>query len=242
MELWPSAEEGDEGFWECGACAAIWVAWWGGEPSGIARTVPARVGHAPSGRRASDCPLDGTAMVERAVSRLGARRRALPDLPRPVRAARAGGRAGRLPRAHPRRRAGADRVGVLARPLLARFHQMSPAPPSLDFVRKTPLVFAPPLNCWLKLESLQATGSFKLRGAALKLSRMDADGARARRGHRVGRQSRAGPRARRRAPRHLRHRRRLDALPSHQARRHRALGRRGHRRRRALRRSRTSTR
>ena len=43
---------------------------------------------------------------------------------------------------------------------------------TLDFVRKTPLVFAPPLNCWLKLESLQATGSFKLRGAALKLSRM----------------------------------------------------------------------
>jgi threonine dehydratase len=46
------------------------------------------------------------------------------------------------------------------------------APPPLDFVRKTPLVFAPPLNCWLKLESLQATGSFKVRGAALKLSRM----------------------------------------------------------------------
>ena len=43
-----------------------------------------------------------------------------------------------------------------------------------DFVRKTPLVFAPPLNCWLKLESLQATGSFKLRGAALKLSRLTA--------------------------------------------------------------------
>ena len=42
----------------------------------------------------------------------------------------------------------------------------------IDFVRKTPLVFAPPLNCWLKLESLQATGSFKLRGAALKLSRL----------------------------------------------------------------------
>ena len=43
---------------------------------------------------------------------------------------------------------------------------------AFDFVRKTPLVFAPPLNCWLKLESLQATGSFKLRGAAVKLSRM----------------------------------------------------------------------
>jgi threonine dehydratase len=39
-------------------------------------------------------------------------------------------------------------------------------------VRRTPLVFAPPLGCWLKLESLQATGSFKLRGAAVKLSRL----------------------------------------------------------------------
>jgi threonine dehydratase len=46
---------------------------------------------------------------------------------------------------------------------------------TFDFVRKTPLVFAPPLNCWLKLESLQATGSFKVRGAALKLARMSAD-------------------------------------------------------------------
>lgn len=45
---------------------------------------------------------------------------------------------------------------------------------AFDFVRKTPLVFAPPLNCWLKLESLQATGSFKVRGAAVKLSRMSA--------------------------------------------------------------------
>ena len=39
-------------------------------------------------------------------------------------------------------------------------------------VRRTPLVFAPPLGCWLKLESLQATGSFKLRGAATKLARL----------------------------------------------------------------------
>ncbi len=45
----------------------------------------------------------------------------------------------------------------------------------IDFVRKTPLIFAPPLNCWLKLESLQLTGSFKVRGAALKLSRMSAE-------------------------------------------------------------------
>lgn len=48
------------------------------------------------------------------------------------------------------------------------------AAPELAFVRRTPLVFAPPLNCWLKLESLQPTGSFKLRGAALKLLRLDA--------------------------------------------------------------------
>lgn len=40
--------------------------------------------------------------------------------------------------------------------------------------RRTPLVFAAPLGCWLKLESLQATGSFKLRGAAVKLARLPA--------------------------------------------------------------------
>jgi threonine dehydratase len=44
--------------------------------------------------------------------------------------------------------------------------------PGLEFVRVTPLVFAPPLKVWLKLESLQVTSSFKVRGAALKLSRL----------------------------------------------------------------------
>ena len=38
--------------------------------------------------------------------------------------------------------------------------------------RRTPLLFAPPLGCFVKLESLQATGSFKLRGAAVKLARL----------------------------------------------------------------------
>jgi threonine dehydratase len=42
-------------------------------------------------------------------------------------------------------------------------------------VRVTPLIYAPPLGCYLKLESLQATGSFKLRGAALKLARLPMD-------------------------------------------------------------------
>jgi len=41
--------------------------------------------------------------------------------------------------------------------------------------RRTPLVFAAPLGGWLKLESLQATGSFKLRGAAVKLARLGAE-------------------------------------------------------------------
>ncbi len=38
--------------------------------------------------------------------------------------------------------------------------------------RRTPLVYAGPLGCFVKLESLQATGSFKLRGAAVKLARL----------------------------------------------------------------------
>jgi threonine dehydratase len=42
----------------------------------------------------------------------------------------------------------------------------------LDFIRVTPLVAAPALGCRLKLESLQVTGSFKARGAGLKLARM----------------------------------------------------------------------
>src|SRR5207302_10126669 len=113
-----------------------------------------------------------------ALSRRRAGGRALPELSRALRAAGAGRRAGGVPRAHPRRGAGADRVGVVAAPLLACFREMSSQPTAdsslFDFVRRTPLVFAPPLNCWLKLESLQATGSFKLRGAALKLSRMSA--------------------------------------------------------------------
>jgi len=38
--------------------------------------------------------------------------------------------------------------------------------------RVTPLIYAGPIGCFLKLESLQATGSFKLRGAAVKLARL----------------------------------------------------------------------
>ena len=38
--------------------------------------------------------------------------------------------------------------------------------------RRTPLLWAAPLGCFLKLESMQRTGSVKLRGAAVKLGRM----------------------------------------------------------------------
>ena len=38
--------------------------------------------------------------------------------------------------------------------------------------RRTPLLWAAPLGCYLKLESMQRTGSVKLRGAAMKLGRM----------------------------------------------------------------------
>jgi threonine dehydratase len=41
--------------------------------------------------------------------------------------------------------------------------------------RVTPLIYAGPIGCFLKLESLQATGSFKLRGAAVKLTRLPAE-------------------------------------------------------------------
>lgn len=45
-------------------------------------------------------------------------------------------------------------------------------------VRETPLVACAPLGCWLKLESLQRTGSFKLRGAVRALSVLAEHGAR----------------------------------------------------------------
>jgi threonine dehydratase len=45
-------------------------------------------------------------------------------------------------------------------------------------VRETPLVEAPGLGGWLKLESLQRTGSFKLRGACVALARLHAQGTR----------------------------------------------------------------
>ena len=43
-------------------------------------------------------------------------------------------------------------------------------------VRQTPLVSSAQLGCWLKLESLQRTGSFKLRGAVIALARLFTDG------------------------------------------------------------------
>jgi hypothetical protein len=59
-------DEGDEEFWcECGACHGIWVDWWDGEASGLARRVPPRDGAAPTGKRGGACPRDGASLVDR---------------------------------------------------------------------------------------------------------------------------------------------------------------------------------
>jgi len=58
-------DEGDDSYWQCTTCAAIWIDWWGGEASGIARALPVRPGQSSSGQRGGACPVDATAMVER---------------------------------------------------------------------------------------------------------------------------------------------------------------------------------
>ena len=57
--------EGDDSFWQCTTCAAIWVDWWGGEPSGIARNVVPRPPQSTSGQRGKRCPVDDSQMVDR---------------------------------------------------------------------------------------------------------------------------------------------------------------------------------
>jgi Zn-finger nucleic acid-binding protein len=58
-------DEGDDFFDQCIGCHGVWVDWWSGEASGIARRVPARPGSAPTGTRGGVCPRDGTELVER---------------------------------------------------------------------------------------------------------------------------------------------------------------------------------
>ena len=57
-------------------------------------------------------------------------------------------------------------------------------------------------RCSLKCENLQRTGSFKIRGAYVRISRLTRRGARPRRGRGLGRQPRPGRRAGRAAARH----------------------------------------
>ena len=66
MARWRAPDGGEGDFDECISCHAIWLDWWGGEASGIARTVPAQLAGAPAGRRGGVCPRDGSALVERA--------------------------------------------------------------------------------------------------------------------------------------------------------------------------------
>ena len=50
---------------ECEACFGIWVDWWSGEPSGVARLVPVLDPGGPVGKRGGACPRDGDALVLR---------------------------------------------------------------------------------------------------------------------------------------------------------------------------------
>ena len=64
MVEWREGDD-DDFYCECGACRAIWVDWWHGEASSIARTVPEHGGGASAGQRGGVCPRDGTPLVER---------------------------------------------------------------------------------------------------------------------------------------------------------------------------------
>ena len=55
----------DESYCECDACRGIWVDWWDGEASGIARTVPAHPSATPGGQKGGACPRDGTPLIDR---------------------------------------------------------------------------------------------------------------------------------------------------------------------------------
>jgi hypothetical protein len=64
MVEWREGED-DNAYCECPTCRGIWVDWWHGEASGIARTVPPHAGPAPGGRRGGACPRDGSALIDR---------------------------------------------------------------------------------------------------------------------------------------------------------------------------------
>ncbi len=53
-------------YFECEACFGIWLAWWSGEASGVARLVPLHGEAAPVGQRGGACPRDGTPLTARA--------------------------------------------------------------------------------------------------------------------------------------------------------------------------------
>lgn len=60
-------DDDDDSYCECGACHGIWVDWWHGEASGLARTVPPHPGGSAhgGGQRGGACPRDGATLVDR---------------------------------------------------------------------------------------------------------------------------------------------------------------------------------
>jgi hypothetical protein len=56
----------DVAYWECDVCAGVWVDWWTGEASGVARLIPPHDAAGPVGRAGGACPRDGDQLVARA--------------------------------------------------------------------------------------------------------------------------------------------------------------------------------
>jgi hypothetical protein len=57
---------GEVRYHECTGCFGIWLDWWSGEPSGLARLVPPHDAGGPVGKRGGACPRDGDSLVPRA--------------------------------------------------------------------------------------------------------------------------------------------------------------------------------
>ena len=93
---------------------------------------------------------------------------------------------------------------------------------------------SPAGRCWLKCESLQPGGAFKIRGAYNMVAQLTADQRAARRHHLLVRQPRPGDGARGARARRARGRRHADHRAADQGRRRARLRRRGHLRRHDL--------
>ena len=98
-----------------------------------------------------------------------------------------------------------------------------------DVARKTDLIEAPKLSkdcqLYLKTENLQATGSFKVRGAYYKISQLSKEESEKRRDCLLGGQPRPGRGAGSHPPRHQEHCLYAGWCPHHESGKHQESGR-----------------